>query len=53
LRLEAGTSVLLVDSGTGKGKYPSIETVFEEDGTPGFLADPDYLHSRAMTRWLK
>jgi hypothetical protein len=45
LRIEAGTSLLLVESGRGTGRHPSIETVFDDEDTPSLLADPDYLHS--------
>ena len=47
LRLEASTSLILLDSGRGTGRHPSIETVFEDATTPGLLADPDFLHSEA------
>ena len=40
----AGASAMLVESGNGDGRYPSIETVFDPSTAPGLQAQPDYLH---------
>ena len=43
----AGAEALLLENSIGKGRYPSIETVFDASAAPGLLASPDYLHSEA------
>ena len=43
----AGASAMLVDNSDGRGRFPSIETVFDPSTAPGLLASPDYLHAEA------
>src|SRR5688572_4486799 len=43
----AGADALLLENGGGKGRYRSIETVFDPNTAPGLLASPDYLHAKA------
>jgi hypothetical protein len=43
----AGAGALLLENGVGKGRYQSIETVFDPSAAPGLLASPDYFHAEA------
>ena len=43
----AGASAMLVENSDGRGRFPSIDTVFDPSTAPGLLASPDYLHAEA------
>jgi hypothetical protein len=47
LRLAAGTAVLSLDNGAGKGRFPSIDTVFDAASAPGLMTGLRYVHSQA------
>ena len=40
-------SAMLVENSDGRGRYPSIDTVFDPSTAPGLLTSPDYLHAEA------
>jgi hypothetical protein len=43
----ARAEAMLLESGTGDGRYRTVEAVFAPTTVPGLLASPDYLHAEA------
>lgn len=44
----AGVSAMMIETSVGKGRFPSIETLFDPSTAPGLQSSPDYLHSDAI-----